>query len=123
MPSALLERHGAPTDPMTLASRENWPAAHAAALDLLDVAEGYYASARVGIKALPYRCAWAIEAALRVYREIGEVLRAGGPEAWEGRVGAGKGRKVRLAMGAAVPAARRERVGDVSRDGFYARPG
>ncbi len=122
MPIDLLVKHRAPTDAAELAKRENWPAAHAAAVELLDVAEGYYASAKVGIRELPFRCAWAITAALKVYREIGEVLRAGGPEAWESRVGAGTGRKVGLALGSMGPAMGRKRVGAFARSGFYERP-
>ncbi len=123
VPQSLLQKHGAPVEAEQLAQRENWPAAHAAAVDLLDIAEGYYASARTGIRDLPFRCAWAILAALKVYREIGEVLRKGGPEAWENRVGAGKGRKLALALGAGGPAVMRGRAVDAARDGFYARPG
>ena len=122
VPHDLLQKHGAPIDPDELAKREHWPAAHKAAIELLDIAEQYYASARVGIRRLPFRCAWAISAALKVYREIGEVLRRDGPEAWDGRVGASKGRKVRLALAASGPAVLRGRVKDVSRNGFYARP-
>ena len=118
VPEALLHRHGAPDDPMMLARPENRPAAHAAALDLLDVAESYYASARIGIEALPPRCAWAITAALNVYREIGVVLRREGPEAWQGRVGAGGGRKLWLA----VQSGRRGKPSPLSRDGLYTRP-
>ena len=122
VPSAILQEYGAPTDPLTLAQRESWPAAHAAAVELLDVAERYYESARVGIRELPFRCAWAISAALRVYREIGEVLRAGGSDAWDARVGAGTARKLGLALAAGPDAMRRGRVVDVSREGLYARP-
>ncbi len=122
VPRSLLEEHGAPVDPSELAQPENWPAAHKAATDLLDVAELYYASAKVGIKALPFRCAWAISAALSVYRDIGGVLRKGGPQAWESRVGASKQRKIFLALAAAPPAALKAFVGDIPRGGFYQRP-
>lgn len=98
VPQELLTKHGAPIEVEELAKREHWDAAYGAAIELLDIAESYYASARIGIKALPFRSAWAIRAALNVYREIGEVLRAKGPSAWEGRVGAGKSRKLWLAM-------------------------
>ena len=122
VPKELLLKHGAPTDARDLAKHENWPAAHAAACEQLDIAEQYYASAKVGIKELDFRCAWAISAALKVYREIGEELRKGGPEAWEGRVGASKGRKIGLALGAVGPAMGRKTVEVTSRDGFYERP-
>ena len=122
VPKDLLNAAGAPIDAANLAKRENWPAAHKAACAQLDIAEQYYDSAKVGIKELPFRCAWAISAALAVYREIGERLREGGPEAWEGRVSASKGRKVALALGAARPAMGRKRVQMTPRDGFYYRP-
>ena len=122
VPQDLLSKHGAPNAAQDLAQRDNWPSAYKAACEQLDIAEAYYRSAKVGIRELDFRCAWAISAALKVYREIGEVLRSGGPEAWEGRVGAGKGRKLALAIGAAGPAIRRAKVEDVSREGFYERP-
>lgn len=122
VPRNLLVKHGAPIEAEKLCHREYWPAIHDAACEQLDIAEQYYASAKVGIKELDFRCAWAITAALGVYREIGEVLRRGGPNAWEGRVGAGTGRKVRLALRAAGPAMGRKRVDVTGRDGFYARP-
>jgi phytoene synthase len=122
IPKELLVKHGAPTEAVELAKRENWPAAHAAACEQLDIAEHYYASAKVGIKELDFRCAWAISAALKVYREIGEALRKGGPEAWEGRVGASKGRKLALALGAIRPAIGRKGVKLTRREGFYERP-
>jgi phytoene synthase len=122
VPQDLLIKHGAPTEAKALAKRENWTAAHAAACEQLDIAEQYYASAKVGIKELDFRCAWAISAALKVYREIGENLRKGGPEAWEQRVGASKGRKVTLAIGAIMPAMRRKSVEVTGRGSFYERP-
>ncbi|MEP3891826.1 MAG: phytoene/squalene synthase family protein [Hellea sp.] len=122
VPQDLLTKHGAPIDALSLAKRENWPTAHKAASEQLDIAEQYYASAKVGIKELPFRCAWAISTALAVYREIGERLREGGPEAWEGRVSASKGRKMSLALGAVGPAMGRKKVLTTPRDGFYRRP-
>ena len=122
VPQDLLSKHGAPNAAQELAQRDNWPSAYKAACEQLDIAEAYYRSAKVGIRELDFRCAWAISAALKVYREIGEVLRSGGPEAWQGRVGAGKGRKLALAIGAARPAIRRAKVEEVSREGFYERP-
>ncbi|MEP1230863.1 MAG: phytoene/squalene synthase family protein [Litorimonas sp.] len=122
VPQSLLTKHGAPVDAQALASRDNWPAAHAAACEQLDLAEKYYISAKSGIKDLDFRCAWAINAALKVYREIGENLRKGGPQAWEARVGASKGRKIALAMGAIGGAVGRNNAQITPRDGFYERP-
>ena len=122
VPRDLLTAAGAPVDAAAQMDRANWPALHKAACAQLDIAEKYYESARVGIKELDFRCAWAISAALKVYREIGEKLREGGPEAWEGRVGASNGRKVALALTAVGPAMGRKGVGVTARDGFYERP-
>lgn len=122
VPQELLLSHGAPIEPDLLMQPQNWPDAHRATVDLLDVAEAYYASARTGIRELPFRCAWAISAALKVYREIGQVLRRGGPDAWQGRVGASSARKMRLALRAGGPALLRATVKDAPRDGFYQRP-
>ena len=122
VPQELLLGHGAQVEPDLLMQPQNWPGAHKAALDLLDVAEGYYDSARTGIRDLPFRCAWAISAALKVYREIGQVLRRGGPEAWHGRVGASSFWKLRLALRAGGPALVRAVAKDTLRDEFYQRP-
>lgn len=122
VPRDLLRAAGAPIEASELAKPENWPAAHKAACAQLDIAEAYYDSAKVGIKELPFRCAWAISAALSVYRDIGEKLRKVGPDGWEGRVSASKGRKISLAMGAVGPTMVRGRIEATPRDGFYARP-
>ena len=86
------------------------------------MAEQYYDSAKVGIKDLPFRCAWAICAALSVYREIGVTLHKGGPEAWQQRVGASRGRKIRLALGASGAAMRKGSVEITPRKTLYRRP-
>ena len=122
VPQDLLTAAGAPIEAKDQLDRAAWPALHKAACAQLDIAEQYYDSAKVGIKELDFRCAWAISAALKVYREIGEKLREGGPEAWEGRVGASGKRKVVLALGAVGPAVRRKRVAVTEREGFYERP-
>lgn len=122
VPQDLLQKHGAPVEAKELAKREAWPAVHDAATDLLDLAEDYYRSARTGIRDLPFRCAWAIIAALKVYREIGEVLRRDGPDAWAGRVGASSSRKMALALQSGRPALFRSFAKDVSREGYYQRP-
>jgi len=122
VPQDLLLAAGAPISAKDQLDKANWPSLHKAACAQLDIAEQYYASAKVGIKELDFRCAWAISAALKVYREIGENLRKGGPEAWEGRVGASNGRKVVLAIGAVGPAMGRKSVEVTARAEFYERP-
>lgn len=53
---------------------------------LLDEAERYYRSADCGLKALPFRSAWAVAAALGIYRAIGRLVIARGARAWDSRV-------------------------------------
>ena len=122
VPQSLLSKHGAPLEAAALSKPENWAATFAATQDLLDLADQYYISAKTGIKELPFRCAWAISAALSVYREIGQTLRASGPKAWESRVSASKGRKIALAMSAVGPALSRKNVAVTSREGLFERP-
>jgi phytoene synthase len=60
---------------------------------LLAEADRYYASATEGLRALPFRSAWAVATALGVYREIGDIVRARGPRAWEQRAVVSRTRK------------------------------
>lgn len=122
VPQDLLLAAGAPIDAASLAQAKHWPVAHKAACAQLVIAETYYASAKVGVKALPFRCAWAISAALMVYREIGETLRLRGPEAWEQRVSASTGRKLWLALTALGPTLGRKRTKITPRHVLYERP-
>lgn len=94
LPSDWLAEAG--LDRIDAADRRQWPVLHRLALQLLDRAEPHYASAYAGMSALPFRSAWAIAAARRVYRDIGRKLRDGGPEAWEQRVSTSPTRKVWL---------------------------
>jgi phytoene synthase len=68
---------------------------------LLGEADRYYASAEVGLARLPFRSAWAVAAARRVYRDIGRLVLRRGPRAWDRRVSTGGGRKVVLTLAAA----------------------
>ena len=72
---------------------------HAAAIAgvvkrLLDQADRYYASANEGLRALPFRSAWAVAAAREVYRAIGVKVRERGARAWQERVIVRKRRKL-----------------------------
>ena len=61
---------------------------------ILDAAEPYYGSARIGLRSLPFRASWAVAAALEVYRDIGVLIRAKGSRAWDERVSTSKARKL-----------------------------
>ncbi|TJZ93832.1 phytoene/squalene synthase family protein [Paracoccus gahaiensis] len=99
------------------------PQLYAVILRLLDAADGYYASARVGLPHLPPRCAWSIAAALRIYRAIGHRIRRGGPAAYRQRISTSKLTKLGLlsAGGWDVARSRLSRPA-VSRDGLWTRP-
>jgi len=105
--------------------QDSWPAVHGLALRLLDCAEPYYASAYEGIAALPWRSAWAIAAARRVYRDIGGKLRKQGPLAWQNRVATTQARKLWLLQLSLkdVAATRFGGASDTTeRTGLYQRP-
>jgi 15-cis-phytoene synthase len=71
----------------------------AAAIDqLLKLADQYYASALLGIHLLPFRSRFSIIVALRVYRQIGRQLKAGGLQWWRGRTVVSKASKMRLSI-------------------------
>jgi len=123
IPVDVLARHGLSEE--TYAAPENRAALHAAACDLLDEAERYYASSYWGIPALDWRSAWAIASAARVYRAIGSKLRRTGPAAWDSRISTGKLTKIGLVVLALgdVIASRVKRAQDgPSRAGLYTRP-
>lgn len=122
VPRELLAVHGAPLDAEGLTDPKNWPVVYAAVLDMLNVADDYYASAHVGIRELPFRCAWAISAALAVYRDIGGMLSKRGVSAWEKRISAPRSRKIWLSIGALYPAISRKSVKSTPRTRFFQRP-
>ena len=71
---------------------------------VLAEADRYYASSWLGVSQLPVRSAWAVAAANAVYRDIGRLILERGPRAWDGRASTGKGRKLRLVLGAGIGA-------------------
>lgn len=94
---------------------------------LLDLAEPFYASARVGIDRLPPRCAWGIATALRVYRDIGMKVRRRGLRAWDDRISTSRRRKLYRAAGGLKDVLRRAipwpRSGVLlDRSGLWTRP-
>ena len=72
---------------------------------LLDRADEHYDSAAHGLPALPYRCAWSIASARRIYRAIGTEVRNRGPNAWHARVTTTSSQKVAHITAAAADAA------------------
>jgi phytoene synthase len=65
---------------------------------MLDLAENYYQSALLGIQLLPLRSRLSITIALRVYRQIGWVLKRRGLLWWQGRVFVSKAEKMLLSL-------------------------
>ncbi|MFT5975935.1 MAG: phytoene synthase [Gammaproteobacteria bacterium] len=65
---------------------------------LLNLAEGYYQSALLGIQLLPFRSRLSIIVALRVYRQIGWVLKRRSLPWWQGRVFVTKPEKALLSI-------------------------
>ncbi|WP_316013272.1 phytoene/squalene synthase family protein [Roseobacter sp. HKCCA0434] len=97
---------------------------HRVVLRLLDDADRYYDSALHGIAELPARPALAIAAARRIYREIGERLRAEGPAAWDSRISTPTARKLALIASAGADTARLKlrAPAPAPRHGLYTRP-
>jgi phytoene synthase len=122
LPGDWLRETGVP--PGEVGHPEHRAAVHAVATRLLDEAERYYASAEVGLGRLPFRSAWAVAAARRVYRDIGRLVRERGPRAWDRRAGTGPARKAFLVLVAAWDAVNRHRArgAPVSREGLWTRP-
>jgi phytoene synthase len=122
LPEAWLREVGVPQD--EIARPEHRAAVFSVTARLLDEAERYYASAQVGLARLPFRSAWAVATARRVYRDIGRIVRQQGSRAWDHRASTGRGRKVLLAAaGAGDALAVRAASGpSIPRDGLWTRP-
>ena len=124
LPGDWLREAGVPIAEIT--RPEHRPAVSSVALRLLEEAERYYASAELGLARLPFRSAWAVASARRVYRDIGRLVRDRGPRAWDRRVSTGRGRKILLTLAAAGDAAaairRRSEKTPMPRDGLWTRP-
>lgn len=93
LPEARLRQAG--TSGEALLSHPDREATSAVVLDLLDLADTYYARGEQGMKYIPLRARFAILAASRIYRLIGVWLRSRGGDAlagrtvvpWHGKVG------------------------------------
>jgi phytoene synthase len=94
---------------------------------LLDEADRYYVSARYGLPHLPLRAAWAVAAARRIYRDIGNILRRRRDHAWDRRAVVSKGRKLADAAYAGLSVARAHVSGAIKpprpRVGLWTHPG
>jgi phytoene synthase len=80
--------------PAQIAAAEHRSAVFAVVKRVLDEAERYYASAAQGLPRLGLRCAWSIDTARTVYRDIGRAVVERGPAAWNERVVVSGGRKM-----------------------------
>jgi len=112
LPVELLERHGIePTPAGVLNARPEQ--VFLVANTLLNLAETYYASARIGLRALPLRASLATAAARGVYREIGRRIQRKGPEALYSRMVTPRPTKLYLAARGALLSllSRFERIG------------
>ena len=65
---------------------------------LLDLAESYYQSALLGVQLLPFRSRLSIIVALRIYRQIGWVLKRRHLSWWQGRVFVPRSVKILLSL-------------------------
>ncbi|WP_334187928.1 phytoene/squalene synthase family protein [Noviherbaspirillum sp.] len=92
LPEEWLERMRIPREDIHLPQHR--AALHGLACELVEFAEHYYASARIGMSQLPWRCAWAIASALLIYRDIGLRVHSAGVDAWNGRTQISSGRKI-----------------------------
>ena len=111
----------------TMAEPTHRAALAAVVARLLDAAEPFYDSSRIGLRTLPARCAWAVATARGVYRQIGMKIRASGARAWDARVATSRSDKLRhvvLGAGTAVGAATvgRRALAPARASDLWARP-
>lgn len=92
LPTAWLAAEGVPQE--EVGADRHWPAVARVVHRMLETAEPYYRSARIGLRHLPLRSAWAIATARGVYRDIGKGVRRRGPRAWDRRVSTSGAQKV-----------------------------
>jgi 15-cis-phytoene synthase len=110
----------------TLSDRSNRDRLFAIIERTLDLADLYYYSARHGLAELPFRCAWSIASALRIYRAIGSEIRKAGASAWDERRGTSqRGKLVNVAhagLDAAKLALVRQTASSPARVGLWTPP-
>ncbi len=84
LPADWLVEAGIP--PRAIAAPENRVALAGVARRLIATAKPFYESAAIGVRSLPFRAAWAVSTASRVYQAIGTEVVRRGPNAWDARV-------------------------------------
>lgn len=104
LPREWLQEAGAPLEPAAFAGNEAliFPVVDR----LLAEADRYYDSALHGVHQLPFRCAWAIAAARKVYGAIGNEVRRKGADAWRERAGTSTLQKLGMLATSALTAAK-----------------
>ncbi len=90
LPALALADAGVEAEPDAILETAATDAVFGVVVAQLALAERYYDSARIGLRALPFRGAMAVAAARRVYRQIGREILAKGPRALATRSRVGK---------------------------------
>lgn len=125
LPSDFLVREGVEASPRAILDPVNADGVWRTALAILDIADRYYQSATYGVRRLPPRAAAAVAAARNIYRAIGGMIRAGGPNVWRERIAVPGRRKALLAaqgLATGLPAALfLTSVATPPRDGLWTR--
>ena len=124
LPAEWLATEGVAATPEAVADPANRPAVARCAARLVEEAEPYYDSARYGIAFLPFRAAWAIAAARRIYRHIGLEVTKRGARAWDTRVGTSGTRKLvcaAQALGDAIVSRFTRQAAGPARSGLWTR--
>lgn len=103
LPREWLVEAGAPTAPADFPGSEA-PIAEVVGR-MLNEADRYYDSAVHGIARLPFRSAWAIAAARKVYGAIGDQVLKQGARAWESRAGTSSLQKLGMLFSSGFTAA------------------
>ncbi|WP_374296044.1 phytoene/squalene synthase family protein [Sphingomonas sp.] len=121
LPADWLAEFGVPADDYM--APEHRPALVAMARRLTDRAAQFEASARMGVRALSWRSAWAVLSAAGIYGAIGRAVAARGGDAWDQRVSTSKGAKLGFIASAAWGASMRGRGTITPRDAaLWQRP-
>lgn len=121
LPAEWLVAEGVAPTPAAVADPANAAAVFRVAARLIEAAEPYYRSAEVGVARLPFRAAWAIASASRIYRAIGLRRISAGPAGLPVRAATSRRAKLAtIALSAAVAARRRPVTCD--RSALWQRP-